>query len=253
MDGATYRPFLEVGDVSSSGFTSAVPSKDGARSEHVFSRLEKGALLLFRRDPTIVEYREQVALWPIEETDEIARSLGFRRLRDRTGKPYVVTTDFLLFREDGTREGVFVKPMEVLLNFPRESDKAAIEAEFWRRRGVGFRILTDEELTDGLITNLEIFLDHQKPPEGFADPERQRACLDALRTALDGSSYAPLRRVCLSLDWATLSPEGSHIALLKHLLSMRRLSMDLGRRLRAERPYRIGGRWLLPLEDQDAP
>ena len=248
--GANYRPYLEIGDVSSSGFATAVPSEDGSRSVHVLSRKEKGFLYLVRRRTDLLhEPREQVPLYGTEETDEIARSLGFRPLRDPHGQPYVLTTDLVVDFRDGTTEACFVKPMAVLQGSVRECEKVLVEEEYWRRRGYGFRVVTDEEVPDDIIGNLEVLQANRRPPAGFEDPRRRDEGLLDLRDALDGSRRTPLVSACLELDGRTRSPEGSHIALLKHLVHRRSLSMNLYRRLRAEHAYRIEGRWLHPGTD----
>jgi hypothetical protein len=239
--GAVHVPHLTIRSFSSRGFASAVANPDGSRAEHVMSRLEKGYLLLKRRDPDVVERREQVPLHPVEETDEIARAMGIRPLRTPKRQPYVLTTDFVLGYRDGRREANFVRPVARLARSKRAFDKMMVERVYWARRGVDFRIVTDADVPGVIISNLEMLQDNQFPPSGFKVPKSQVVGLLALRTALDGRYGIPLCFVCRDLDVREGMPVGTHVALLKHFVFRRMLTINLYAAFRSGDAYRIVG------------
>ena len=232
-------PHLTIRNFSSRGFASAVANPDGSRAEHVMSRLEKGYLLLKRRDPDVVERREQVPLLPLEETEDIARTLGIRPLRTPKRQPYVLTTDLVVRYRDGTREAAFVRPMALIARTRRAFDKMMVEKTYWHRRGVDFRIVTDEDVPGVIISNLEMLHDNHAPPAGFEKAHARDLGLNALRAALDGSSDEPLCRICRALDEVGGMPVGTHVALLKHFAFRRMLTINLYEAFRTVKAYRI--------------
>ena len=236
-----HAPYLTIRSFSSRGFASAVANPDGSRAEHVMSRLEKGYLLLKRRDPNVVERREQVPLLPIEETEEIARTLGIRPLRTPKRQPYVLTTDLVVRYRDGREEAAFVRPVARLARTRRAYDKMRVERVYWDRRGVDFRVITDEDVPGVIISNLEMLHDHHRPPAGFERADSQDLGLNTLRAALDGSSDEPLCHVCRALDEDGGMPVGTHVALLKHLVFRRMLTTNLYTAFRTVKAYRIVG------------
>jgi hypothetical protein len=211
------------------------------------SRLEKAYLYLKRRDPEAVQLREQVPCFPIEETDGIARSLGIRPLRTPHGKPYMVTTDLLLRMRNGAEQAHFVRPLE-LLKIRREWEKMQVEKEYWTRRGLVFQVVTEAQVPEAIMVNLEILQDNQFPPEGFQTERHQAAGLAHLRVALDGGSDMPLTLVCRNLDIQAGMRTGTYIALIKHLLFRRTLTTNLYTRFKGGQPYRIEGTQLVRME-----
>ncbi|MCJ7840926.1 TnsA endonuclease N-terminal domain-containing protein [Lederbergia sp. NSJ-179] len=101
--------------------------------------------------------REQFPLLPQEETIVIAEELGIKHPADpRTGNPIVMTTDFLLTVDKG--QGVYevahtIKMKEKLLE-ERVLEKFEIDREYWKRKGIGWGIVTEEEIDKTMARNI---------------------------------------------------------------------------------------------------
>src|SRR4030067_3196716 len=92
-----YRPFLYVRDVPSSGRSAMVQGIITGRTHHYLSDLEYFHHILAEYEPTVEDIREQFALLPWEETQEIARSLGIQHpVYPGTRTPIVMTSDIVL-------------------------------------------------------------------------------------------------------------------------------------------------------------
>lgn len=92
----------------------------------------------------VVDVREQFPLFPLDETVEIAKSIGVRHPRDR-GKFSVRTTDLLITTKNGF-VAVCVKYKKDLRK-KKVREKIAIEEKYWERRGVKFLVITEEDIT----------------------------------------------------------------------------------------------------------
>ncbi|MBW7894892.1 MAG: TnsA endonuclease N-terminal domain-containing protein [Opitutaceae bacterium] len=143
--GLAYRPWFEIKDVPSLGRRHRIRCSVNGRVVHLLSDLEGDCLHFgeytdqcLRRAGVgrYTDVREQYPLLPLEETWLIARELGIRHPAVR-GQKIVMTTD-MVWTYERTNDTVLV-PVSVKYlrdkNNPRSQQKAAIEAEYWRRRG----------------------------------------------------------------------------------------------------------------------
>lgn len=157
--GLDYKPFMYVRDVPSTGLSSMVHGRVTGRVHHYFSDLEISVHLLAEHDADTVDIREQYALLPWDETQEIARRAGIRHPTiPGTKTPSVMTTDIVVTKrsEDGVNfRAVSVKPSRNLTD--RTYDKLWIEKAYWDVRGVPWNLVTEEELPRNKVHNLRFF------------------------------------------------------------------------------------------------
>ena len=163
--GRKYSPFLKVRDVPSRGRSSMVPGLTVSRDHHYLSDLEYYCHLLAEFDPDVTDIREQYALLPWEETQEIAEALGIRHpIYPGTKTPVVMTSD--LVRTHGkAKEGplsysvLSVKPFsEIDPENPRTKNvrnKLLIEEMYWKIRGIPWDLVTEREIPVTRAKNLD--------------------------------------------------------------------------------------------------
>ena len=152
--GKDYKPWITIHDLASRGVVSRTPGRKTDRIHHLLSRNETAFFYILDASEKVIDIREQYPLLPVTETVEIAEKLGYRHPRDPVSKyPYVMTTDFVIT----TEQGDVARSVKLLseLEKPRVQEKFAIEWLYWERRGVEWRIVTEEEIDFQKARNLE--------------------------------------------------------------------------------------------------
>lgn len=157
--GAEYKPFMYVRDVPSVGLSSMLTSRLTRRTHHYLSKLELSVHLLAEFEEGTQDIREQFALLPWDETQQIADDTGIRHpIYPGTRTPIVMTTDLLITQvKDGrvAHRAISVKPAG---DFSlRTTDKLWIEQMYWKRRGVEWRLVTEEDIPKHKAVNLKFF------------------------------------------------------------------------------------------------
>lgn len=178
-EGDGFKPFVYVRDVPSEGTSSMVRSRITGRTHHYLSSGEFSVHLLAEYSRTIVDIREQYALLPWEETQEIAAKLGIKHpVIPFTKTPSVLTTDLLLsFKEpDGVRLVAISFKLEKDLT-RRTLEKLLLERAYWNRRGITWQLVTDKNLPSIRAGNLRF----------FEDSIRNQ---DALRSGIDPEAFS---------------------------------------------------------------
>lgn len=170
--GSSYRPWLTIRDVPSSGRKSRPWSLTTGRTHHLLSDNELHFFLYSDFAQEVVDIREQYPLFPQEETARLADALGIPHPRyPGTSTLTVVTTDFLLtFRNPvGKLEhrAYSIKSSGELQGKQRQRvlEKLQLEREYWLARNIPWRLITEREYDRVRLTNLEwlSYLAHPEP------------------------------------------------------------------------------------------
>ncbi|MGA3951971.1 TnsA endonuclease N-terminal domain-containing protein [Ralstonia nicotianae] len=172
--GSSYRPWLTIRDVASSGRKSRPWGLTTGRHHHLLSDNELHFFLYSDFAEEVVDIREQFPLFPQEETLRLAEELGIVHPRYRgTSTPIVVTTDFLLTvrRRDGEVEhrAYSIKSSSELQDRKRKRvlEKLQLERQYWLARNISWRLITEREFNRVRLTNLEwlSYLAHPEPTQ----------------------------------------------------------------------------------------
>jgi hypothetical protein len=161
-EGNVYKPWIDVRSFSSKGRSSRAPGITTGRTHHVFSDNEDNFCLMADFAKNIVAIYEQFPLLPEEHTQRIATCLGIRHPRYPNSKtPLVMTTDFFLTRTNNQGKhsplAVSVKSANDLRGAHRARTLAKLEIErrYWSMRNVPWLLITDEDINETLIANLD--------------------------------------------------------------------------------------------------
>lgn len=166
-----YKPYLTVRDVNKIGRRHWLFCPKQKRQVHLLSDGESRAYKKLISKPSTVIVEEQFAL-DIDETLDIAVELNLIHPRNwKTNLAYVMTTDFVatyrrkdrsLYRvaytfkywdqiykasEDGTVEKIKMRTWQ----------KFEIERQYWLRRGVQYRVITEHDATKPEAWNFDYF------------------------------------------------------------------------------------------------
>lgn len=186
--GENYQPFFKVRDVPSTGRSHRVWGLKNGRIQEYLSDTEYAPNVLAEYSPHVSDIREQFALLPWEETQEIAKELGVKHpVYPGTTTPIVMTTDLVVtltspvhpFDVSGQTKlpisssllngcylPICVKP-EKYLEFDetlplkeaktvrRVKEKIWIEKVYWERRGLPLLITSPKRMPWNRATNLD--------------------------------------------------------------------------------------------------
>ena len=164
--GKTYRPFFKVRDVPSKGRSRIFLGLKFARKHHYVSDIEYLCHLLVEFCPNVIDIREQFALLPWKETQEIARGLGYRHpTYPCSSTPTVVTSDLVVtYLKDGKPHLLVISVKRSLkigwndddtLNIAeslssreeeRTIEKLLIEKRYWDKLGIPWFLVTQQNI-----------------------------------------------------------------------------------------------------------
>ena len=103
-------------------------------------------------------------------TLHVAELLGVPHPMLAPNRPFQMTTDFLVTLRGGTHLAVHVKYWKDL-DDKRRRELRAIEEEYWRRRGVGFQVITEQDMDRAAIANLAMFASVDREEVGAVSAE----------------------------------------------------------------------------------
>ena len=140
--GASYKRWLTVRDVPSTGFSHRIKGWKTNRTHHLLSNVELSFFYMLERSPNVVDIREKYPLLPITRTLSIAERLGIRHsCINKTLEPIVLVTDFLVEERYGC-ESKFVAysviPDKKALT-RQFKNKSLIESYYWKSMGLNLQ------------------------------------------------------------------------------------------------------------------
>lgn len=161
---SNYKPFLHVRDVPSQGRSAIDLGLKTARSHHYLSDIEYAYHVLAEYAPNVTDIREQYALLPWEETQQIAEELGISHpTYPGTTTPIVVTTDIVLTVQHSQFQTIAVSvkmSSEIELEnktAKRTLEKLLIEKKYWERRSIPWILCTEKNIPMNRAYNLDFF------------------------------------------------------------------------------------------------
>lgn len=243
--GIEYQPHLTVRQVASVGLSQRIQSRKPGRVHHFLSKLEVSYFYILEWSTQVVDIREQFPLFPLEETQAIAATLGFRHpTQPRTQASTVLTTDFVVTIEQAGKQVDQARTIKYSkdLQSSRVLEKLEIERCYWQARGTDWGIVTEHEIPKTLVKNLEWL----RPWYDFVQVPHvnQRLHLriqDRLR-ALNEDGTLSLSALALKCDDELGLESGTSLAVAKHAFATRLWLVDLDQPLHPNRPVK----WTLP-------
>lgn len=230
----SYKPWILIQDCPSEGTCSRILGITTKRQHDLLSNLEKMYFYFLDFSSNVVDIREQYPLLPIEETILIAKELGIEHPKNpKTKALEAMTTDFLITLIDDSGETIEVartiKPKEKLLD-KRVLEKFEIERQYFKKRGIDWGIVTEEELDESIVMFIEDLYDYQslENKESFKDISSE--ILDDMKLFFINqcSSYeSSLNDLCYYFDKTFNLSLGSGIAMFKHLLISKNISVNI--------------------------
>jgi hypothetical protein len=236
--GEKYLSWLRVQDVPSLGYVNRILGWKTGRRHELLSNLEKKYFYLLEWSTAVSDVREQYPLLPLDETLAIAEQCGVKHpILPGTNEPIVMTTDFLVdvVQNGKPRERArTIKPSKDLLS-ERTLEKFEIERRYWRRRKIDWAVVTERDIPQALVKNIEWIHQYRDISErfGVSEAEIQRveivlANFLQLRIPLSESAQAADQRLGLE--------PGRSLAVFRHLLASRRWEIDMENAIEFRKP-----------------
>ena len=224
--GADYKPWIYIHDFPSRGVSARIPGRTTGRIHHLLSRHEEYYFYILDADPDVLDIREQFPL-RLTETMEIARRLNVKHPW-KGDFPFVMTTDFLVTRADGLHART-IKCSDELDN-PRIIEKFSIEQAYWASHGVGWKIVTEKQVSREQALNCQWLYSGESPESFIPDPETRQEAQAFLLGLVDENHLLPADGIEFFENTFGL-PAGSAIALYKSLIIAGAISPDMSRKL----------------------
>ena len=146
--GVEYVAFKKANESHSIGTATAIYDPIAGRTVDVLSMNEFRFFMITRFDPKVVEIKEQMLMIPGLVAKAAAKN-GFRIPTN------ILTTDFVVFYEDGTIKAFSVKSSKKIFDKERYKDKGKwralvrrqkLERDYWELLGVEWSIIYGDEL-----------------------------------------------------------------------------------------------------------
>lgn len=231
--GKEYKPWLTIQDVPSLGRSTRLKGIKTCRQHEFLSDMERNYFYLLEYLDNVVDIREQFPLLPLEETLLIAKELGIEHPKNpKTGEDIVMTTDFLITTQNNREEiniARTIKSKDDLLN-RRIIEKFQIEAAYWKKRGVDWGIVTEEEINKVMAENISFFRSYYdiKNLDIFLEMnqnEFEDLILEYIKRIIDSDEC--IRVIARIFDEDMMLPKGTGIAIFKYLLARKIIKIDL--------------------------
>ena len=229
-DGVNYKPWLTIQDVPSEGRCHRIPHWKHGRIQHLMSDLEQNILFAYSWCENVIEIKEQFPLLPHEDTINIAEEIGIKHPYDNESNfHYVLTTDFVLKIKHSSGEKYIartVKPAEQLNN-KRVLEKFEIERRFWESRNIDWGIVTEQDLSQPLISNIKLVYPYYRI-DSLNIPSFElikRISCELGRQVMNTDQ--PLRRITQSVDHQFSLVPGKAMNVVQFLIARRLWKIDM--------------------------
>lgn len=208
----------------------------------MLSQLELNCFYCLDWCEKVIDIREQYPLY-LMETLAIAKELGVKHPRIiSTGENVVMTTDFLVSIADlsGTREIAINVKYSKDLNNSRTIEKLEIERQYWQRRGIEWRIVTEHQIERNLVSNVKwlhsFALDIQILPNIHSLVVRKAV---VFMHEIICTKSIPLRDITNLCDTTFSFQMGTSLFIVRWLLASRVWRVDMNNLIQPEKPLSL--------------
>jgi hypothetical protein len=252
-EGINYRPWFTVRDFPSRGRVHRIRGWKHGRVHHLLSDLEANGfyeyepptLVIDRLRLTISDTREQFALFPLEETIEIAREIGVRHPTDPWTKyPCVMTTDLVMTAKWNMTTLYLARSFKYAseLDNPRTKEKLEIENIYWGRRpAADWGITREIDICRPLVDNVKLMHPCSRLLDLYPLTLRQVREMALVMTDMVLQGKLPLNLVARRCDEKLGLVTGRSLAVVRYLLANQNWEIDLTRRIKMREPLSLVG------------
>lgn len=233
---AEYKPWITVQDFPSTGIVSRVQGITTGRVHHFMSNLELYYFYILDWSEKTIDIREQFPLLDLQEAIEIADKIGVRYPFDHiSGFPYVLTSDFVIT----TIHGIVVRSVKPSreLRKKRVLEKLEIERQYWVKRGIEWKIVTEREISQVKARNIEWLLSGESALKLIPDAESMMRSVSDFMLLYESQRFS-YAEIIESIERKYGFQMGVGIAIFKMLVREGRIYLDISREINLENSER---------------
>lgn len=230
-EGEDYKPWKKISDFSSKQTIKRVPGFKTNRI-HLLSTLEYYHFLFLDWDDTIIDIREHFPILDLIEVMSIADSLNVNYPRDNvTQVPKILTSSFCITKVvDGKRKTIIRTIVNSnSLKIRWKLTHLELERVYYKRLGIDWGILTEDNIPPHLIDNLRELYTHKEVedlPEFDLKKKQLIQMSEKIKSNLLNEDASPLD-ISIRLGDEFGVDSGVFIYLFKHLLASKQLKINL--------------------------
>jgi len=226
--GLDYKPWITVRDFPSFGIVSRVMGRTTGRIYHLMSANETNLFYLLDWSDIVLDIKEQYPLSDLGEVIAIAEKAQIRYPYDnRSGFPYVMTSDFLIETTSGA-VALAVKPASELKK-PRVREKLEIERRYWLSKDVKWELVTEREINHVKARNIEWLSQAYDLTQFGLCSEIQKVCAEYMISAFAFFENRPVQELFVNVEQYFGFMSGIGLCIYKNLVYQRKLKIDISR------------------------
>ena len=222
IESTDYKPGIYTYEIPSKGKVARIKGFTTNRVHHCLSQHEKFFFLLLDYDPEIFEIYEQVLL-ELEYTFLIAAELKIEHpYADQC--PAQMSTDFV-YRKGDQWYAVAIKTSQDVKK-SRVQEKLKIEQLYWERKGIPWRVVTEEEIPRQTAINYQ-WLHSGEPLENLVPDKAFLENIIAAFLDLYQDYTIPFSEIIDTMESYRHLQPGTMIQIFKHLILDGKIRLDL--------------------------
>lgn len=237
--GADYKPLLFVQDYAGKGTAARIWGWKTGREHHLFSRLELSFFYTLEWAESVVDIRERFPL-DQEETRATAELLGIPHPSDPTTGG-AMATDFVITMRCGLEIVDCARTVMYAESLAKSGvlDRLEIERAYWASREVEWGIVTEREIDEALVKNVE-WLHRYRDARDLAPLTTETISrVEAVLAPRVTGSVLPLRDLTAECDDLLGLQPGIALTVVRHLLASRRWEVNMLRRIDPATPLTV--------------
>lgn len=234
--GSTYKPWLQVQDISSRGRSTRIFSNTSKRVIHILSDLQLYYYNLLEFDTGVVDIQENYPLLDLHDVDiSLDQELTKKLYNQKTKVPHILTVSFLITRIDQNSNPYHVaRVIKASSELEKKStiERLELQRRYFEKKNIDYGIVTEKEINKhkqvarniGWVLTAYDLQDYPQLVNNLVYLKK-----DMLN--LLSSPTERLENVFEKIERAFQLEEGLALVLFKHLVATKQIVMDLDKKI----------------------
>lgn len=233
-EGSEYKPWFNIEDFSSKGFSTKAPGWKTNRSHEFVSKHELRYYYLLEWSDIVTDVWEQFPLHDIDAARKIADDIGVKYPMDKeSNTPYVLTTDFMITVSQNGQQRFVARTVKPYLELEKIGvlEKFEIERRYWRDKGIDWAIVTDKEISTIMASNIEwVHPCYHRLPNDEMDLIGLHSVATRLKDRLNNCQHRVVTITDFVDDEMHLDP-GTALNVFRHLIARKEILLDMSKKI----------------------
>lgn len=166
-----YKPHIKTSQFNSIGTTTVITDWKTGRGVHCLSQGEALWYYILRWDDENINIQEQFPL-NMKKINKIFEQLGLSKIKN---SKFIMTTDFLVTKRDGSKIAYSVKNDRKLNR--RTLELLTVEKIYWMTQNIQYKLLFKEDVNRILSDNIRLIVEFYNPERVVDDVSKAKHLL----------------------------------------------------------------------------